>query len=195
MENRFENPNIKPEPEKENEEKNLQAEVLKIKNEVTQLCKKYGTKEIFHEIKKFVDMLKSEYPKDCYDYALFHAVQFSSFRGEPLEDKLDFPGDFSIKKFIENLTQKLEKIDTIRSKWKNLINRENGPEINEEAITLLKKSGVENRYPVEEYAAYHIIGGSGPKPWPEFPANRTDFPEDDSIEKLLDKLAEEYKNK
>ena len=65
--------------------------------------------EVYEEVSRHAKLLREKYP-DCNKRVFYHILigsSLSSRMGPIIED--DFPGEDSVEKFIENLTEKYQK--------------------------------------------------------------------------------------
>ena len=201
--NKIEKPSQIQEPEK-NEGEEIRPRIEKMLRERNFLYSQKNKAKIFDEVNEFCMKLVEKYGEEkCNRNLMFQAVlgdlkpTHSQFRKT---DEIDFSGEDSIEKLIS----KLFKIEQIRNKSGKLIHREDFDEL----IAIQGKIGkfidrLREKYKDSyvEYALYHAAIGSSPMnpetgktmPWSDFPENRIDFPGEDSIEKFLERLEEEYK--
>ncbi len=97
--------------EKFNKEKaggfNEKDKASSLKETIKDLLRSKNKLAIYEEMVDFAEQIKKEFPNDYFKYQYYHFLIGSTPKGE--EEKIDFPGEYSVENFINQLKEKYQQ--------------------------------------------------------------------------------------
>jgi hypothetical protein len=83
---------------------NEKDKTYSLKKTIEGLLRSKSKLTIYQEMVDFAEQIKKEFPNDYFEYQYYHFLIGSTPKGD--KEKIDFPGEYSVEKFISQLKEK-----------------------------------------------------------------------------------------